>query len=197
MHTDNLKDQEYWNRRWENRETGWDIGTAAPAIMEYMKHYPNRNAPILIPGCGNAHEAASLLKFGFTNITLLDIAPLAVSGLHIKFSGFPEIRTLCEDFFEHREHYDLIIEQTFFCAIPPGRRKEYVLKAGSLLNENGKLIGLLFNRLFEQDGPPYGGSAEEYQSLFSCCFQIQKMETCTKSIPPRAGTELFIELIKK
>jgi len=194
---DNLKDQEYWNKRWENRETGWDIGTASPAIVEYMKLYPDRGACILIPGCGNAHEAAALLTLGFTNITLLDIAPYAVSGLQKKFSGLPEIRILCEDFFEHREEYDLIIEQTFFCAISPGRRKEYVLKAASLLHEKGKLIGLLFNRIFETEGPPYGGTAEEYQSLFSESFHINIMEPCTNSIPPRAGTELIIELIRK
>ena len=190
-------DQAYWNTRWEKGETGWDIGYAAPAIMEYMAQYPDKNAAILIPGCGNAYEAAWLAEQGFKNITLLDIAPKAAVKLKEKFQNTPEIKFLCEDFFQHKEKYDLIIEQTFFCAIPPIKRKDYVEQASSLLNSNGKIIGLLFNKTFEHTGPPFGGSINEYQLLFEPLFMIRKMDVCYNSIPPRRGTELFIEIEKK
>jgi hypothetical protein len=59
-----------------------------------------------------------------------------------------------------------------------------------LLSFCGKLAGLLFDRTFE-GGPPFGGSKAEYMTLFAPHFKISTMETCTNSVAPRAGTELF------
>ncbi len=196
MPSDISLDQSYWNTRWEKGETGWDIGYAAPAITQYMMQYTDKSAAILIPGCGNAYEAEWLAKQGFTNITLIDIAPKAAEQLNEKFQYIAAIKVLCEDFFQHEGKYDLLIEQTFFCAIPPIRRKEYVQKAASLLKPNGKIIGVLFDKIFEQPGPPFGGSADEYRSLFDPSFIIHTMDRCYNSIPPRSGSELFIHLRK-
>jgi len=188
--------QNYWNEKWLNNETGWDIGQASPPIVEYMKQYPNKNIKILIPGCGNAYEAEFLYENGFQDITLIDIAPKAVEILQEKFKNNPEIKVLCQDFFEHTGNYDLIIEQTFFCAIPPERRKEYAEKAFSLLNPNGKLIGVLFDKQFNQPFPPFGGCPCEYKPIFQPYFKIKTMETCYNSIPSRANSELFINFKK-
>lgn len=190
-------DQKYWNAQWESNRTGWDIGHAAPAITNYMEQYPDKNAAVLIPGCGNAHEADYLLQHGFTNITLLDIAPKAVELLAEKYIATPGIRVVCEDFFEHRGTYDLVIEQTFFCAIPPSWRNKYAKKMTALLRENGKLIGVLFDRTFEQDGPPFGGCTCEYKPVFDPYFEIKTMDPCYNSIPGRTDSEVFINLIKK
>jgi SAM-dependent methyltransferase len=190
-------DQSFWNTRWQNSETGWDIGYASPAIAKYMEQYTDKNASILIPGCGNAYEAEYLSANGFTNITLIDIAPKAVEKLKEKFEQEPQVKILCEDFFKHNGRYDLIIEQTFFCAIAPSRRNEYAQKTATLLNENGKVIGLLFNKQFNKALPPFGGSLSEYKEIFEPYFTIHTMELCYNSIPPRAETELFINLIKK
>lgn len=189
-------DKNFWNSRWEHNETGWDIGYASPAITSFLENYPNKEAAILIPGCGNAYEAEWLFNQGFTNITLIDIAPLLVQSLQEKFKATPSIKVICTDFFQHNNTYDLIVEQTFFCAISPSLRKEYVTKMHSMLNTNGEIIGLLFNKEFEKQGPPFGGTITEYQLLFSPYFTIQKMEDCYNSIPPRAGSEAFIHLKK-
>ncbi|MFS2190400.1 methyltransferase domain-containing protein [Mucilaginibacter sp. Mucisp84] len=148
MTTNKIEDsvgQNFWEQLWQKNETGWDIGQASPAITQYMGQYTNKNKAILIPGCGNAHEAEFLVATGFTNITLIDIAPKAVETLKEKFSDIPQVKILCEDFFEHVGNYDLIIEQTFFSAIPPTRREEYAKKMYSILNPKGKIIGVLFN----------------------------------------------------
>lgn len=190
-------DQNFWNTRWKKEETGWDIGYASPAIAEYMAKYPDKNATILIPGCGNAYEAEFLAKEGFTDLTLLDISPKAVENLRQKFVDEPQIKILCEDFFQHEGVYDLIIEQTFFCAIPPNRRDEYAEKTSCLLRKNGKIIGLLFDKKFDHPGPPFGGCPCEYKPIFAPYFNIETMEVCQNSIPPRAGSELFVKLVKK
>ncbi len=186
----------FWNEQWLQGATGWDIGYASPAIARFMSKVENKSDSILIPGCGNAHEAQYLVEQGFTNITLLDIAPAAVERLRLKFEAYPGVKILQEDFFKHQASYDWIIEQTFFCAIPPAMRASYVVQMHQLLKPGGHLVGLLFNTTFDKAGPPYGGSIQEYEQLFQPYFQCVKMETCYNSIPPRAGNELFIHLIK-
>ncbi|MBS1644899.1 MAG: methyltransferase domain-containing protein [Bacteroidetes bacterium] len=190
-------DRDFWNTRWQNQETGWDIGYASPALTEFAANFPNKNAAVLIPGCGNAYEAEMLLEKGFRDITLVDIAPIAVAQLQKKFEGRPEIKVICSDFFQHLGHYDLMLEQTFFCALPPNYRKEYVAKAAQLIKPGGELVGLLFDIDFAKAGPPFGGHEGAYRELFAPYFTIATMERCKNSIPPRAGSELFIRLLRK
>ncbi len=197
MQQQNQLDQSFWNSRWQNQQTGWDIGMASPAIIAYMAQYLNKNAAILIPGCGNAHEANWLLENGFTNITLIDIAPKAVAMLKAKYDKTPVINVILGDFFEHTGQYDLIIEQTFFCAIDPKLREKYVAQSSALLKPKGKIIGLLFSIDFERNGPPFGGNTSEYQALFEKHFSIKTIENCYNSIKPRANTEVFINFVKK
>ena len=67
----------------------------------------------------------------------------------------------------------------------------------SLLSPKGKIVGLLFNFPLTQEGPPFGGSKEEYLTLFSEKFTIKKLEKAYNSIKPRAGRELFFIFEKK
>lgn len=192
-----VMDKSYWNGRYENNDTGWDIGFISPPLKEYINQLPNKQIAILIPGCGNAYEAEYLLQQGFTNITVIDIAPVAIEALRLKLNAFEgnQLRIIEGDFFNLDESFDLIIEQTFFCALQPALRNIYADKMYSLLNKGGKLAGLLFNRPFDA-GPPFGGNKEEYLLLFGSKFITQLMEACYNSIAPRAGSELFFILKK-
>lgn len=196
MSNEKRLDQEYWDTQYKTNTTGWDLGKVSPPIKEYIDTKKNKNISILIPGCGNSHEAEYLLSIGFTNITLIDIAPTLVLNLQGKFKNYPNIKIILGDFFEHKGQYDLVIEQTFFCALPPTMREKYVVEIHKILKDKGLLVGLLFNRTFES-GPPFGGSQAEYESLFKNYFDFKIMETCHNSIAPRANTELFIEFLKK
>ena len=190
-------DQNFWNQRWETQQTGWDIGYASTPLVSFMDSYLDKDAKILIPGCGNAHEAAYLLEQGFKNVTLIDIAPLAIENVRKRFKENPHIEIILGDFFEHVGQYDLMLEQTFFCALEPKLRTQYANKASSLLNKNGRIVGVLFGKEFEKEGPPFGGSKEEYVSIFKMAFEIERMDLCYNSIQARKGTELFINLRRK
>jgi len=185
---------EFWSTRYELHQTGWDLHKASPPLKTYIDQWPDKQSRILIPGCGNAYEADYLLKKGFTNITLVDISHVLTEHLSEHFKGHP-IRIVHGDFFDHEGAYDLILEQTFFCAIDPVLREQYAFKMKSLLTAGGTLAGVLFNRDFE-GGPPFGGSLQEYIQLFSPHFYIKKLETCYNSITPRQNAELFIQLLK-
>jgi hypothetical protein len=138
------------------------------------------------------------LQEGFTNITIIDIAQNLVDNLKAKLRQYIEdgrLSILCEDFFTHNGSYDLILEQTFFCAINRQLRKQYAQQMHKLLTDNGKVAGVLFDREFE-GGPPFGGNRQEYESYFKPVFSGVQIKLCYNSAKPRTGTELFIILDK-
>lgn len=184
----------YWNSRYSSGKTGWDLGEASPAILAHFASESSKDAKILIPGCGNAHEAEALIQLGFTNITLIDISEELVSNLQKRFAKNDSIHIVRGDFFDFSGNFDVVIEQTFFCAIDPALRGKYVLKMHQLLNKGGKIVGLMFNRTFP-DGPPFGGTQEEYETLFSGKFKTA-MDECKRSIPARLGSELWVQFNK-
>ncbi len=187
----------YWENNYKNKKMGWDIGYVSTPIKTYIDQLINKETSILIPGAGNAYEAEYLFQTGFKNITVLDIAKQPLRSLQKRVPLFPNKRLVQEDFFEHKEKYDLIIEQTFFCALDPVCRSDYVKKISNLLNDGGKIIGLLFDFPLIDEGPPYGGSLNEYKNTFSKHFKIKILDPCYNSIKPRDGRELFIIFEKK
>jgi len=194
--TTNYMDASYWENRYRNGQTGWDIGSPSTPLKDFFDSLSNRELHILIPGCGNGYEGAYLFQSGFSNVKILDYAADPLLAFRSKYPDFPQENLLHEDFFKHEGQYDLIVEQTFFCALPVKLREAYAEKMASLLKPGGKLTGVLFNCSFEQEGPPFGGDEVEYRQYFDKKFIIQKMEACYNSIPPRTGKELFISLIK-
>ncbi len=188
--------KDFWEQKYQENKTGWDLGKASTPIITYLEQIDNKEISILIPGCGNGHEAEWAHQHGFKNVHVLDFADSAIKNFKKRYPNFDSNHLHQEDFFEHNGKYDLIIEQTFFCAIDPSLRKKYAEKMQSLLNENGKLAGVLFNTDFE-GGPPFGGNKEEYKKYFSPYFLFKYFENCYNSIKPRASSELFIVLKRK
>lgn len=187
----------YWENRYQNNEIGWDVGRITTPIKEYIDQIKDKSIKILIPGCGNSYEFDYLIQKGFTNVFVLDYAESPIENLKEKTPLDLHKNIIHQDFFEHEEKYDLIIEQTFFCALSPELRKKYTQKTHSLLRENGKLVGLLFKFPLSEIGPPFGGSKEEYINLFSNLFNIKILETAYNSIKPRQENELFFIFTKK
>ena len=184
--------KEDWDTRWANGVTGWDVGEPTIPLAEYIDQLTDKNLRILIPGCGNAYEAQYLHQLGFANIYVIDIAQAALDSFQQRVPEFPSQHLVCGDFFAHSTSYDLILEQTFYCAIDPSLRDRYVQKMHDLLVPSGKLVGLLWDDPMFADHPPYGGSIAEYRERFSPLFELKTLEACHNSIKPRAGREAFI-----
>ena len=191
-----ILNKEYWENRYENNDAIWDIGHISTPLRDYIDQLENKEIKILIPGAGNAYELDYLIEQGFHNVFVIDYAQQPIDAI-IKRNKTLERHLICDDFFNHTETYDLIIEQTFFCALQPNLRKNYVAKMFDLLSEKGKIAGLLFNFPLTEVGPPFGGSYEEYVNLFSEKFTIKTLEPAYNSIKPRANKELFFTFEKK
>jgi methyl halide transferase len=190
----NHLNEDYWTNRYTENKIGWDIGAASAPLAAYIDQMVDKEVAILIPGAGNAYEAIYLYEQGFTDITICDLsmAPLK------RFEGHEVIKCVHGNFFdlEEKNQFKIIFEQTFFCALHPSLRHDYVEKMKKLLANGGKLVGLLFASTFETEGPPYGGEINEYRTLFGNTMNIVTMDTAYNSILPRKGNEIFIILQK-
>lgn len=192
----NSLDASYWTKRYREQQTGWDLGSVSTPLKEYFDQLSDKSIKILIPGAGNSYEAEYLINNGFTDVTVCDLSEVPLENLKKRIVEWRPLRLIHGDFFLLQGKYDLIVEQTFFCAIDPSFRSMYFEKVQGLLKPGGKLAGLLFDDELNTDKPPFGGSREEYLSYIPKGLEIVTFESCYNSIKPRAGRELFIILKK-
>lgn len=185
--------KDYWENRYLTEETGWDIGYVSTPIKTYLDQLEDKSIMILIPGAGNAHEAEYAFKSGFKNTFIIDLSQKAIQNIKTRVPEFPDSQLIFGDFFDLEMKFDLILEQTFFCAIHPKLRSAYAKKMTELLKPSGKLVGLLFNATLNTDKPPFGGDPLEYQNYFEPYFDMAIFEAAHNSIPERANRELFIK----
>lgn len=191
MHT---LDADYWNRRYLENDFGWDAGGITAPLKNYFDQLANKSQRILIPGAGNAYEAEYLVNNGFASVFVCDLAKQPLLNLKQRCPAFKDEHLLHTDFFKLQSEFDLIIEQTFFCALDPALRPAYFKMMHALVKPGGKLVGVLFNDPLNSNKPPFGGSKQEYEVYFKELFNPKVFETCTNSIKPREGRELFMIL---
>ena len=188
---------EYWENRYLNKNTGWDLSHISKPLETYFDQLKNKNIKLLIPGAGNSHEAEYLWNNGFKNVYILDIAKKPLDEFLIRNPKFPQKNCLQMNYFDLVGQFDLIIEQTFFCALNPHLRTNYVNKTRSLLKKEGELAGLLFNIPLTDIGPPFGGDKNIYENYFKSNFKIKTLENAYNSEESRKDKELFFIFEKK
>ena len=197
----NILDSVFWDNKYLNNEDGWDIGKPTPIFVDYESKLIKKSK-ILIPGCGRGYDAMYLSSKGHI-VDALDFSSLALS--YLKQNSIKRKLTLNiinEDFFsiskKYNYYYDYIFEYTFFCAIQPKYRQEYVEKCHSILKENGKIISIFLPMTTKNNNasPPYQVTINEVKNLFKGKFNIKIKENLVNSIGPRKNNEFFAELKK-
>ena len=188
---------DFWNKKYENNKIGWDLGEVSPPLKAYFDQLENKELKILIPGGGNSHEAEYLFTNGFINVFVVDFSQIALDNIKSRVPEFPKEQLIQGDFFDLKTQFDLVIEQTFFCAINPKLRAAYAAKMHEVLVDKGKLVGLLFDAKLNDDHPPYGGTKAEYRTYFEAFFNFEIFTRCYNSFHNRKDMELFINFQKK
>jgi cyclopropane fatty-acyl-phospholipid synthase-like methyltransferase len=193
--------QKDWQRHYDEGDLGWDLGQVAPPFIKLFESKTILPGKTLIPGCGRGHEVIYLAENGF-EVTAVDYSPGAVN--HLK-STVQERNLKCEvlhlDFFgidsSHNGVYDLLIEQTFFCAISPEQRSSYVSTVARALKKGGMLAGLFYHTGEEEGGPPFNTTREDIKKYFSDSFEIRQLSKAEDSAEQRKNKEWLAILIKK
>ena len=192
--------QEDWQRHYDEDDLGWDLGQVAPPFVKLFESKLIVPGKTLIPGCGRGHEVIYFAENGF-EVTAVDYSSGAVN--HLK-STVQERNIKCEvlhmNFFEmdavHNGVYDLMIEQTFFCAISPEQRTSYVATVTRALKQGGMLAGLFYHTE-EEGGPPFNTTREDIVKHFSDSFEIKHLSKTEDSADQRKNKERLAILVKR
>ena len=132
--------EDFWSIRYRNGQTGWDTGGITTPLKTYFDQIKDKYSSILIPGCGNAYEAEYLHKKGFKNVSIVDISSEPLEAFKSRVPDFPEDHLIHMDFFDLDGSWDLLIEQTFFCAIDPSLREKYAKHCKKIIKPGGRLV---------------------------------------------------------
>lgn len=182
-----------WEKRYQAQTTPWDLGAAAPGFRSFLNS-PNKPAPgkTAVLGCGRGYDAVLFAQSGF-EVTGFDFAPTAITdSISLAQKSQSRATFLQRDIFdlgtEFPQHFDYVVEHTCFCAIPPGRRTEYVQLVHSILRPNGQLIALFFTHN-RPGGPPFGSTPAEIRQYFEVDFDLIFLEPVLNSVASRQGEE--------
>lgn len=197
--TDQIDTAKYWMDVYHtDGKPGWDLGEPAEAFKDM---YPRLKLPkcrILVLACGEGHDAAMFAQAGHV-VTAVDFSGEGLTRGKKLYGHLENLTFMKEDIFNlpqsWNHSFDVIVEHTCFCAIPPERRKDLVTLWRRLLHEEGQIFGVFFAML-KRAGPPYGSSEWEIRELLRPYFQFLFWSRWRKSLPRRQGKELFI-LAKK
>ncbi|WP_233884682.1 methyltransferase domain-containing protein [Tenacibaculum piscium] len=184
--------ENFWEKKYLNNKIGWDLRQISPPLRKYFDQLENKELKILIPGGGNSYEAEYLFNKGFKNVFVVDLSKTALENIKKRVPSFPKEQLILGDFFDLNITFDLVIEQTFFCALNPNLRLNYAKKMNDLLTEKGKLVGLLFDAILNDNHPPFGGNKKEYITYFKPYFRFNVLEKCYNSYHNRQAMELFM-----
>ena len=53
---ENSLDNSFWNLRYQNKQTGWDLGQVSEPIKKWFENQENKKINVLIPGAGKGYE---------------------------------------------------------------------------------------------------------------------------------------------
>jgi SAM-dependent methyltransferase len=189
-----------WDQRWQQGETPWDKGEAAPPLMEALEHPEDgvflRNARVLVPGCGSGHDVRALARAGAL-VTGLDLSAKAVKVA----GGFPRINGEnyeCGDLFEWQgPEFDAVWEHTCFCAILPEDRPRYAQAMARLIRPGGCLVGVFYlNPQDADDGPPHPSRKEEIVRHLEPWFTLKRASIPNRAFPSREGREWLATFVR-
>jgi methyl halide transferase len=200
----NVNNPFFWNSKYKNNDDRWDIGKPTPIFKNWSSTFINpQDIKICIPGCGNGHDAIFLANKGF-NVYAFDFSKEAINNLNSKVENGFSIETFCIDFFnisnDFYSYFDYILEYTFYCAISPQKRSDYISQCHRLLKKNGRIISIMLpigGNIEKLVGPPFEVTKQELRSNFISKFKVIKIEKSNLSIKPRKDIELYAEYEKK
>lgn len=187
-----------WEQRYQLGDTPWEKGAPAPGLVDFLEKQP-LTGRVVVVGCGFGNDVRAISASG-AEVVGIDLAPSAIAGAR----QHPAVG--CETYLQAdlfdlpqvlQGGFDWAFEHTCFCAIDPHRRPEYVRALCDLLKPGGRLLALFYMTPDHEEGPPFGTTEAELNSLFSSCFQLEEQWVPVRNYPGREGRELMRLLRKK
>lgn len=179
----------FWDERFKKGFMPWDHGGVQHAFLAFIARTSPR--PVLIPGCGSAHEALRLANAGWA-VRAIDFSADAVAAARGQLGQHGALVEQA-DFFTYTPPFTpgWIYERAFLCALPLARRADYAERVAALLCAQGLLAGFFFFGATE-NGPPFGIGRGELDALLSPHFELIEDNPVDDSMPVFAGRERWL-----
>lgn len=190
---------DFWGQIYQNEENpGWNLNEPAEAFKDMLPRLKFPKSRILVLGCGEGHDAAFFARAGHV-VTAVDFSAEAIQRGRAKYGDIQNLTFEKMNVFDlpmgWSQAFDVVVEHTCFCAIPPDQREELVKVYRRVLHEEGQLMAVFFT-MEKRSGPPYGATEWEIRERTQKHFQYLFWGRLRNSIERRMGQELFV-LAKK
>ena len=175
-------DAAFWNERFAEGFTPWDFSGVPADFIRYANSLTP--CPVLIPGCGRAHEARWLAEAGWP-VRAIDFAAEAVAAAREQLGPHADWVEQA-DFFAYQPPFvpQWVYERTFQCALPLARRADYARHMAELLPAGGVLAGF-FLIGDTRRGPPFAIERAALDALLLPNFE------CVEEHAPADAMALF------
>lgn len=182
-------DPGFWDERYREGRTPWDLGGVPPALTRFLAANPARDGEeALIPGCGSGHEIAAFAVAGY-RVTALDFSPAAVERARARLPTGARAEVRCADVLRDplpAGRFAVVYERTFLCALAPDRWSHAVARLAACLRPGGRWAGLLYFGP-RDDGPPFGLAPGEESALFAPWME----PVADRAVPEEESPALF------
>ncbi len=190
----NVQSPDYWTKRYQNKETQWDLGVPAQALKSIMPQLKLSSQRIAVLGAGTCEDAAYLASLGHF-VTAIDFSGEAIARARLKFSQLERLKFVECDIFHLPasldQSFDLVFEHTCYSAVDPMKRSQLVKIWNRLLAPTGHLLGVFFT-IDKRQGPPFGASEWELKKRLDKYFRLLYWTRWREENYPRAGQELVV-----
>lgn len=183
-----------WDHRYACGDTPWDKGRAHPLIATRACEWHNHShRHILVPGCGTGHDAAAIATaLPGSHVTAIDLSRRALDAARKLGGDLPNLSLIEANALQWQpaQPFDLVWEHTFFCALHPRQRPEYLQACRRWLRPGGLLHGAFFTHLDdENDGPPWNCPSAELSALLRHAFEPPTIHPNTRTFAERDDAE--------
>ncbi len=200
IYTPQIQHPQYWLNVYQSQPNpDWNLNEAAEAFKDMLPRLKLPKSRILVLGCGEGHDAALFARAGHL-VTAVDFSKEAINRGRQKYGDIEKLTFHELNIFRIPQDwnfsFDVVVEHTCFCAVPPDQRNELVRLYRRMLHEEGQLLAVFFT-MEKRAGPPYGASEWEIRKRTEQGFHYLFWGRLRNSIPDRLGSELFVLAKKK
>jgi methyl halide transferase len=137
-------DVDFWQTRFARGDTPWDRGAPGPWLLRALDQgLVKPGQRVLVPGCGSGHDVAALARAGL-QVTGLDYASEALARTRARLASdglddHPDLVLADALTWQPAHPFDVIYEQTCWCALHPDHWLTYAAQLYRWLTDDGQL----------------------------------------------------------
>jgi len=205
MQTLHGPDRDFWQQRFERRQTPWDRGNPGPQIARWIADGRlTAGLRVAVPGCGSGHDTLALAQAGCV-VTALDYADAAVTLTRQRLAAAgatAEVELADVLAWRPALPFDAVYEQTCWCALHPDHWQAYAAQLHAWLRPGGRLLMLAMQCLRPGaaegriEGPPYHMDINAVRTLLPAAQWHWPAPPYERVPHPAGWTELALVITK-